>query len=158
METSYSSFIINAIDSCHSFHSSMTHPVLLPIWQTYKKTITHHHTEQRLLSDVQHFGLSISHHHVQVKIREKTLYILKIVIVEPAHLMDHHNISITLNDMSMLGLWEQQLVTCHLDQYFDSGMQQGQRKPATKIFGLSVLISGSCLYVYLSQKVINYLS
>jgi hypothetical protein len=112
---------INAIGSCHYFHGSMTHPVLLPVWQMYKKTITHHHIEKCLSSDVQHFGLSISHHHAQVKIRERTLYICKIVIVEPVHLMDHHNISVTLDDTGMLGLWEQQLVTCHLYQYFDSG-------------------------------------
>jgi len=50
-----------------SFHGSMRHRVLMPVWKINKKTITHNHTEQCLLSDVQHFGLSISHHHVQAK-------------------------------------------------------------------------------------------
>jgi hypothetical protein len=144
----------------------MRHPVLMPVWQMNKKIITHKHTEQCWLSDVQHFGLSICHHQAQVKIREKPLTNVfikkcihcKIVIVEPVHLMDHHNISNTLDGIGMLGLWEQHLVTCHLVQYFDSGTWLGQRKPATKIFDLSVLIFGSCLYVYLSQKVINCLS
>ena len=144
----------------------MRHPVLTPVCQMNKMTITHNHTEQCWLSDVQHLGLSISHQQTQVKIREKTLthvFIKKCtycknVILEPVHLMDHHNISDTLDSTGMLGLWQQRLVTCHLVQYFDSGTWLGQRKPAAKIFDLSVLVHGPCLYVYLSQKVINCLS
>jgi len=45
----------------------------------------------------------------------------KIVIIEPVNLMDHHKISDTLDGTGMLGLWKQQLVTCHIVQYFDSG-------------------------------------
>jgi len=45
----------------------------------------------------------------------------KTVIIEPVHMMEHHNISDTLDGTGMLALWEQQLVTCHLVQYFDSG-------------------------------------
>jgi hypothetical protein len=37
---------VNAIDSCLSFHGSMKHPVLIPVWQMNKKTITHNHTKQ----------------------------------------------------------------------------------------------------------------
>jgi hypothetical protein len=100
----------------------------MPVWQMNKKVITHNHTEQCSLSDVQHFGLSISHQ-AQVNIRGKTLTHIfikkciycKTVTVEQVHLMDHHNISNTLDGTDMLGLWEQQLVTCHLAQYYDSG-------------------------------------
>jgi hypothetical protein len=137
--------------TCHSFHGSKRHPILMPVCQMNKKTITHNHTEQCWLSNVQHFGLSTSHHQAQVThiFIKKCIY-CKIVIVEPVDLKDHHNISNTLDGTGMLGLWEQQLVTCHLVQYFDYGTWQGQRKPATKIFDLSVLIFGSCFYVYLS--------
>jgi hypothetical protein len=37
---------MNTTDSCHSFHGCTRHPVLMPVTQMNKHTITHSRTEQ----------------------------------------------------------------------------------------------------------------